>query len=77
MNKKTVAREWLYLLVGLVIGFLVIPLLRDADHRRWFYEGLFGEFWQLRHWVWALAPYILFQISRATLWAVATVRRKE
>jgi hypothetical protein len=80
MNKKRIAREWLYFVAFLPVGFVVVPLMLFIT--RWaffdeFYMTLFGYYG--RHefvitWLSAFVPYLLFQLVRSIVWAWKTVR---
>lgn len=71
---KRIALEWLYLLVALGIGLIVLPatvmLLGRGHALRFglFYEAVI-EGTDFARWV-ALAPYVVFQLVRLTRWAV-------
>lgn len=64
-KKKIIAREWLYLLGGVVAGFGFAAMFpksafaSDAD----IYTAL-------------ALPYVLFQVVRSAIWAVKTLRAK-
>lgn len=63
-TKKVIAREWLYLISLIVLGFILAilvdisaPYSSDSD----FYTFV-------------LLPYIILQIIRAIIWAVKTLK---
>ena len=86
MDKKRIAREWLYF-AALVLGgvFIIVPLIALAIH-----EGdvsvltlVFRSFTD-RHdpdyltvWTIALSPYILTQLIRSIIWAVRALRENK
>lgn len=77
--KKTLAREWLYLLSGLIVGLVLTPhllmaVLNPQKGATAFYKALFDdrEWWIA--WLLALAPYLLFQLVRSIVWAAKEVR---
>jgi hypothetical protein len=81
-TKKMIAREWLYLLLFLEVGIIVIPYF-DAfilgavppKDIRPFYLALVGkESGSLKAWVLATAPYILWQLVRSTWWALKQLK---
>jgi hypothetical protein len=84
MNKKRIAKEWLYFLCGMLVGFLVLPLILSFPFGYTmgdFYMEIFGLF--LRNhitlpsicaWLVAVSPYLLFQLVRSIIWAYKTSR---
>jgi hypothetical protein len=83
MAKRILAREWLYFLGGLIVGFVLVPFLlavllpepgvglfRDAMglYKRLFNKREWGD------WLFVLAPYLLFQLIRSIVWATKAVR---
>lgn len=61
INRRWIAREWLFLLTGFVWAYVLSPILtglltvRSSD-------------------VIAFGPYVIFQLVRITMWAIRTVR---
>jgi hypothetical protein len=75
--KRILAREWLYFVSAIIIGFVLIPFLLSAlfgpPGLGGFYEELVSDHsWGL--WLFGLAPYLLFQLVRSIMWAIKTVR---
>ena len=64
INKKIVAREWLYLVGGAVAGLLLLRMTIS-----WQKDD--GDIWMP-----FLAQYVLFQIVRSIQWAVKTISAK-
>lgn len=79
MIRKTVAREWLYLL-GFIVGGLVLlpfPVMLILNRRQGasgFYKALFDEREWLVAWLIVIAPYLAFQLVRSALWALRASR---
>lgn len=82
MNKKLIAKEWLILVAGFSFGILILPLiltlllggsLKDIGG---FYDTLFNKKHFVIPWIVVLAPYLLFQIGRATVWSVKQLKQK-
>ncbi|MBI4483116.1 MAG: hypothetical protein HY652_09520 [Acidobacteria bacterium] len=80
MSTRWLAREWLYLMGGVVVGALVLPLgLRaffPAFEMGKFYDGLLGSHDAGLAWVFALTPYFICQLVRSVIWATKTLKRK-
>jgi hypothetical protein len=85
MNKKRVAKEWLYFLGCLLFGLLVLPLLMFVLFGTFAHKSItefFSEFFSaltggrdaLITWLFVLAPYLLFQLVRSVIWAYKTTR---
>jgi len=77
MNKKTIAREWLYLLGFIIAAFVVLPLpfmliFSPREGASGFYEALFEGNWIA--WLIITAPYLLFQLARSVRWALSELR---
>ncbi|WP_158794702.1 hypothetical protein [Granulicella sp. L60] len=64
MNKKLIAREWLFLMGGVVAGLLLLNLTQNSIKDD-------GDAWEA-----SITPYVLFQIVRSIGWAVNTIRAK-
>jgi hypothetical protein len=66
MLKKTIAREWLYLLAGAVAGLILV--IAALEHFTVIPPSNAGivMYWCL--------PYFLFQFVRSVVWAVKTLR---
>jgi len=79
--KKIIAREWLYFLGCVLFGITVFPaaslLLTGNKIRRMgrFYELLIG-FNDTVPWLFALSPYLLFQLVRSIIWAMKTAKQE-
>jgi hypothetical protein len=84
MNKKRIAKEWLYFLGCFAFGFFVLPLLlfiivapmkglKFGKFYSEFYDPFSGGegFWFF--WLFVLGPYLLFQLIRSIVWAWKTV----
>jgi len=77
MNKKTVAREWLYFLGFIIAALVVLPMplmliLSPREGASGFYKALFEGYWIA--WLIVIAPYLLFQLARSVLWALSELR---
>lgn len=88
--KIIIAREWLYLIAGLVGGLFFVPLflyfISDGaetkyslgDWYREIIESLFtgssSDFYLA--WLLILAPYLLAQFIRSLMWAYKTIKNK-
>ena len=80
MNKKILAREWIYFLISLLIGLTIIPVLfvylfAPNEKILNFYSALFSEVF-LVVWLMALSPYIIFLFIRSILWALKTLNQE-
>jgi uncharacterized membrane protein len=82
--QRIVAREWLFLLAGFLLGMIVVPVAVGVFHG-WAadaYAEFYGKFFRAlfdddEWWVavlFALVPYFVFQLGRSIRWAIATVR---
>ncbi len=81
-KSRIVAREWLYLLASMFVGWVILPLVIVSvmfqSNNTWskykdYLEGLFrgeGGFWFI-----ALAPYVALQLVRSTIWSVKAQKR--
>ncbi|HEX2661523.1 MAG TPA: hypothetical protein VHM93_01720 [Candidatus Acidoferrum sp.] len=69
INRRWLAREWLFLLGGLLVGIFttVIGIRFGRIFPLWLYI-LLG--WMFPLWL----PYALFQLIRVTVWAIRTLR---
>ena len=89
MTKKAFAREWLFLLGGLVFGlFIQMPVLIMLAYSQqpkspavvlWFdmISELFGGRGlanALELWLVTMAAYLLFQLLRSVKWAIKTTK---
>jgi hypothetical protein len=83
MNKKRIAREWLYFLGGMVFGFIVLPVfLSIVFHLFSLNFGLSSFYFALVEdrpalplaWLLVLGPYLLFQLVRSVIWAYKSSR---
>ncbi|PYT76432.1 MAG: hypothetical protein DMG42_05105 [Acidobacteria bacterium] len=80
INRQWIAREWLYLLAGLLWAYVLCPILTrlltllvsnfavSLAWPRFFVEP--SEFI-------TFGPYVIFQLVRITMWAIRTVRGAE
>jgi hypothetical protein len=85
MNKKRIAREYLYFLKCFAVGFFLLPLilfiifapisgLKFGKFYGDFYGALLGGDEFVISWLFILGPYLLFQFIRSIVWAWKTVR---
>jgi len=79
---KIVAREWLYLLASLFVGWVILPLVIVSvmfePDKIWFQykdylKGLFRG--DSGAWFIALVPYVALQLVRSIIWAVKALKR--
>lgn len=87
-TKRVIAREWLYLILGFLVGlgpvplFLYLFLSPDSYTLSKFYLDLFEALFSGRGSevvvviLVMLAPYLLFQFGRSEKWALGVVRSK-
>jgi hypothetical protein len=89
INRKKLAKEWLYLISSLAVGFLILPLvisLLYCKHLQsatdsWldFYDALLGIGGygrvELIPWFIGMCPYILCQTIRATIWSIKMLKQ--
>ena len=79
MNRRTLAREWLYLLAGIIVGALRLigwalfgsVSIEDAYAR--FLAALHRDIWPSTI-PYVMTPYLLFQLFRSVWWAVRVLR---
>lgn len=91
MNKKRIAKEWLYFVGGFLFGFLgffVVPFIihiifgvKLGEFYRdffwsFFFQREYGRGDILASWLVVWGPYILFQLVRSIVWAWRTVKTK-
>ena len=76
INRRWIAREWLYLLAGFVWAYVLSPIfgLPLAALVLWipmriFPRLVFGDFTPLI----TFGPYVIFQLVRITRWAIRTI----
>jgi len=80
LNRKVLAREWLYFVVSYLLGVLLFPALVAVTlglgngNPSVFYEALFRP--DFSAWIFTLVPYLFVQLVRSVIWAVKTLRRK-
>ena len=68
-TKKIIAREWLYFVISLLVGFLHLVLRANLnDH--FSVKGFRGFI------LFLLIPYILFQFIRSLIWSAKTLKSK-
>lgn len=84
VNKKRIAKEWLYFLGFFFFGLLVVPLLlfvflvssmKLSKVYSDFFSELGGGHDALIVWLFVLGPYLLFQLARSIIWAWKTARK--
>ena len=80
--KKIIAREWLYLIGFVVLGFIILPLLLKIildpqEHISEFFIDFFDRLSRKEWIVWlvAIGPYIVFQFIRSIAWAIRVIRK--
>ena len=80
-TKKALAREWLYLLVGLLIGMVAslgmgLSAFNRSTNPFVLFDILFDpdERGFLFTWVFVMSPYLLFQLVRSIRWALKTIK---
>ena len=88
MNKKRIAREWLYFVGCLAIGLIAVPFIlslivivsqpsegeRVGHFYHKFYEEMFSGHDVVFFLIIVLGPYLLVQLIRSLVWAWKTVR---
>jgi hypothetical protein len=90
MNKKRIAKEWLFFFGALGFGLLILPIslilifspMSLIEALGNFYSSLFasdeGLAYPLREalqaWFLVLCPYFLLQLIRSILWAIKAIR---
>lgn len=80
INRKWIAREWLYLLAGLVWAYVLSPIfgLPLAALVLWIpmriFPRLYGPAFLGLGPVIMFGPYVIFQLVRITRWAIRTLR---
>ncbi len=91
MDRRTIAREWLYLLALVIGGLTGVPLILAVVRRitndgsgvtpGQQYSLLFAALVDHREWriAWlvVLAPYLVFQLVRSVLWAFRVVNKAQ
>lgn len=86
INKKGVAREWLYFLVFFSIGLIGVPVALTlitkspwSELEKFYYWILLGGGKVERVWAWGIviAPYGAFQLIRSIVWTVTQLKRGE
>lgn len=68
INRKIVAREWLYLVGCFVVGLILFILITSENPKSHFQTG--GILILL------FFPYVLIQLIRSIVWALKTVIKK-
>lgn len=83
MNRRNLAREGLYAIVGLGIGFLwplvILPIVgheAPVDLVGDLADSLFRHDTAGLAWLVVLAPYLVFQLGRSVVWAAKVVRSR-
>lgn len=85
INRKWLAREWLYLLGGLVWAYVLLPIAVPPLARLvfWVWPRLYSPgasvAWSVRvslgpDSLLAFGPYVICQVVRITIWAIRTLR---
>ena len=81
LDKKTIAKEWIYLLICLFVGFFVIPLILlmindDIGNIGQLYRELLNPKKDDLFIVCAIVfgPYFVFQLIRSIVWAIKQLR---
>lgn len=88
ISRVVIAREWLYLVGGVILGVLLVPtllfLLASLFSDRpipaaEFYGDVYraairGDRDTIAFWAWMLAPYAVFQLGRSVRWAWNVIR---
>ena len=82
MNKKRIAKEWLYFIGFVLFGLFVLPFLLTATfyffatrsftfstELSYFYSALVDRHDALIFWLMVAGPYIFFQFIRSVIWA--------
>ncbi len=79
--RKILAREWLYLLTGAVVGLAVVPGvlgLFDDEGVAAMYGAFYGAFSDRYNrglaLLYTFSPYLLFQLARSIRWALKANR---
>jgi hypothetical protein len=75
VNRRWLAREWLYLLAGFVWAYVLSPIVAPPLARLvfWVWPRLYIPVYL---WLGAImfGPYVIFQVVRITVWAIRTLR---
>ena len=82
MDKKRLAKEWLFFVVALGFGLSILPIILifalDPNPKMAnlgeFYRLLFSGVESVLVWLFALSPYIVIQLVRSIIWAIKTIR---
>lgn len=82
INRRWIAREWLYLLAGFLWTFVVAPIILPPLARLvlWIFPPLYGPVARLAEglaFVIMYGAYLVFQLWRITSWAIRTLREPE
>ena len=82
INRRWIAREWLYLLAGFLWTYVLAPIIIPPLARRvlWIFPPLYGpvaRLGELLGFVIIFCPYVIFQLWRITRWAIRTLREPE
>ena len=81
LNKKIIAREWLYISIFIfIIGLIILPLFFSLyvpgsimTFGEFFFKILGLEYYTLFV---ALFPYIIFQLIRSIIWSIMVLRKE-
>jgi hypothetical protein len=76
VNRRWLAREWLYLLAGLVWAYVLMPIVMPLLPRLvfWIWRPTLYSSVYLRLDSIMFGPYVIFQVVRITVWAIRTLR---
>ena len=82
VNKRIIAREWLYFLALFIIGLIIVPnilylMLGEKATLNEFYDGLVDKNDALGGWAFVFAPYIITQIIRSIIWSINTLQKQK
>ena len=76
INRRWIAREWLYLLAGFVWAYVLFPIVVPPLARLVLriFPRLYGPAFLGLGPLIAFGPYVIFQLVRITRWAIRTLR---
>lgn len=82
INRRWIAREWLYLLAGFLWAYVLFPIFVPPLARLvlWIFTRFYGPASNVARSfffggpVIMFGPYVIFQLVRITMWAIRTVR---
>ena len=78
INRRWIAREWLYLLAGFVWAYILFPIFAPPLARLvlWIFRLDPPPFAGLVPFI-AFSPYVLWQVLRITMWVIRTLRETQ